>query len=160
MQVSAAQDDFLKQEGRTQSATMVKDATLKYYISQLGNPNLVIYHLKLSCNGYMPVFTFKTLSRYLGSYYVQASASKIILLEKKTVVDIYGYAHAMQGSLAGSYLTYTGLALSVGQKDSSKLTDQGKRFLLRQASLEKVQCIEENTSKDKEEDIKAFLDSQ
>ncbi len=117
--MTAAKDDFLKREGRTRSITMVKDAALKYYISQLGNRNLVIYHMKLSCNGYMPVFTFKTLTRYLGSYYVQASAGKIILLEKKTAVDVYGYAHAMQGSLAaGSYLTFTGLALSIGQKDS------------------------------------------
>ena len=74
-------------------------------------------------------------------------------------MDIYGYAHAMQGSLARCYLTYTGLALSSGKKDSLKLTDQGKRFLLRQSSLEKVQSIEESTSKAKEEDIKYFLTS-
>ena len=150
-------DDFLKREGRTQSTTLVKDAALKSNISHFDNPNFVIYHMKLSCHGYMSIFSFKTLSRYLESYHVQASAGKIILLEKKTAVDIYGYAHAMQGSLAGSYLTYTGLALSLGEKDSLKLTDQGKSFLLRQSSLEKVQSIEESTSKAKEEDIKYFL---
>ena len=108
----------------------------------------------------MPVFTFKTLSRYLGSYYVQASASKIILLERKIDVEIFGYVHAMQGLLAGSYLTYTGLALSMGQKDPSRLTNQGKRFLLRQASLEKEQVIDETRVKEKEEDSKDFLNSQ
>ena len=130
MQITAKKDDFLKQEEGTQSPTMVKDATLKYYISHLCNPNIITYHMKLSCNGYMPVFTFKTLSRYLGKYYVQPSASKIIFLKRKTAVDIFGYAHAMQGLLARSYLTYTGLALSMGQKDPSRLIDQGKWFLL------------------------------
>ena len=119
-------DDFLSRGGRARSTSLVKDAALKYYICQLGNPNLVIYHMKLSCNGYMPVFTLKTLSRYLKSYYVQASAGKIVLLEKKAAIDVFGYAHAMQGSLAGSYFTYIGLALSVGKKDPLKLTDQGK----------------------------------
>ena len=52
-------DEFLSQGGHAQSTTLVKDAALKYYMSQLGNPNLVIYHMKLSCNGYMPVFTLK-----------------------------------------------------------------------------------------------------
>lgn len=153
-------DDFLSRGGRARSTSLVKDAALKFYVSYLGNPSLVIYHMKLSCNGYMPVFALKTLSRYLGSYIIHASASKIILLEKKTAIDVFGYAHAHQGSLAGSYLTYTALALSIGVDDPLKLTDQGKKFLLRQSSLEKVQNIEESTSKEKEENMKYFLTSE
>lgn len=107
----------------------------------------------------MPVFTLKTLSRYLGSYFVHSNAAKVLLLEKHTAIEIFGYHHAMQGSLAGSYLTYTGLALSVGEKDPSKLTDHGKRYLLRNSALEKVKDDKDILAiTNEEEDIKEFQD--
>ena len=86
----------------------------------------------------MPVFTLKTLSRYLVSYFIHSNVAKVLLLEKHTTIEIFGYHHAVKGSLEGSYLTYTKLALSVGEKDPSKLLDHGKRYVLRHSALEKV----------------------
>ena len=82
----------------------------------------------------MPVFTLKTLSHYLGGYIVHSNAAKVLLVEKKTTIEVFGYVHAKQGSLAGSYLASTGFALSIGEKDLAKLTDCGKMYLLRQCS--------------------------
>lgn len=139
----AEKDVFLKRAGGTRRSNLSKDAALQYYIKQLGHPHLIIYHTKLSCNGYLPVFTLKTLSHYLGGHLVHPNAGKILLLELQSAVEIFGYAHAMQGSLAGSYLTFTGLALSMGEKDPSRLTDSGKRYLLRNTILEDVQEAKE-----------------
>ena len=72
------------------------------------------------------MFTITTMSHYLGGYIVHSSASKVLLLEKQTAIEIFGYAHAMQGSLVGNYLTFTGLVLSLGTKDFAQLTDGGK----------------------------------
>ena len=131
-------------------------------MNQLGHPDLIIYHMKLSCTGYLPVFTLKTLSHYLGGHVVHPNVGKILLLERQSAVEIFGYAHAMQGSLAGSYLTFTGLALSIGEKDPAKLTDSGKRYLLRNTILEDVQQDKEAPidTKDTIEDFQDMLSNE
>ena len=120
---------------------------------------MIIYHLRLSCNGYMPVFTLKTLSSFLGGHVVHSNASKIILLEKQTVFEIFGYGYGMQGSLAGSYLAYTGYALSLGVKDPAQLTDGGKKYLLRNTVLEKIENKADTSSEttDAQHDTQDFL---
>ena len=60
----------------------------------------------------------------------------------------------MQGSLAGNYLTYTGLALSIGVKDPAKLTDGGKNYLLRNSVMEDNKDIVTDTT----DDIEDFQD--
>ena len=115
--------------------------------------------MKLSCDGYMPVFSLKTLSRYLGSYPLPSSAAKVLLLEKHTAIQIFGYAPAMQGSLVGSYLTYTGLALSVGERDPKKLASHGKKYLLRNYVLQEVQDNKQTLEiSDIEKDLEDFKD--
>ena len=104
----------------------------------------------------MPVFTIKTLSHYLGAYVVHSNAGKVLMLQKQTTIDISGYAHALQGLLAGSYLAFTGLALSLGVKDPASLTDGGKRYLLRNSVLEEGKSTEEPTSTNDE--IENFKD--
>ena len=94
----------------------------------------------------MPVFTLKTLSTYLGGHILHSNASKFLLLEKQTVFEVFGYGHAMQGSLAGSYLAYTGYALFHGVKDLAKLTDGGKKYLLRNSVLEDVEDKTDNAT--------------
>ena len=95
--------------------------------------------MKFSCSAYMPVFTLTTLSRYLGSYALPSNATMDLLLEKNTAIQIFGYALVLQGSLAGTYLTYSGLALSIGEKDPKKLAPHGKIFLLRHCVLQDKQ---------------------
>ena len=105
----------------------------------------------------MPVFTIKALSHYLGDHVVHSNAGKVLLVEKQTAIEIFGYAHAMQGSLVGSYLTYTGLALSIGEKDPAQLSDGGKKYLLRNNVLEEVKDNKDAVT-DTTDDIEDFQD--
>ena len=86
----------------------------------------------------MPVFALKTLSRYLGGYLVSLNAKKVMLLQKHAIIEIFGYAYGLQGSLVAHYLTYTRYALSIGVTDPKKLTSGGKRYLLRHGELQDV----------------------
>ncbi|KAI5072527.1 hypothetical protein GOP47_0012633 [Adiantum capillus-veneris] len=63
--------------------------------------------MKYSVDGYIPLFVYKTLSKYIGGYVLHLDAAKVSLLEKECDINVFGYGHAMQGSLAGSYLAYT-----------------------------------------------------
>ena len=85
------------------------------------------------------------------------NASKIILLEKQTMFEVFGYGHAMQGSLAGSYLAYTAYALSLGVKDPAQLTKSGKKYILRNSVLEKIEDKAE--TEDAQQDSQDFLEN-
>ncbi|KAI5054461.1 hypothetical protein GOP47_0030643 [Adiantum capillus-veneris] len=156
--VQAHKDDFLKRPGGSREPDFSRDAAFKFYIEKIASPHLIIFHSKYSINAYISIFTLKTLSRYLGGYKVPANSNKVIVLERNTTIENFGYAHGLQGSLVGHYLTYTGYALSIGAKDPNRLTPGGKRHLLRHCEFERFPD-QENTSKralEEEEDMQVL----
>ncbi|KAI5060528.1 hypothetical protein GOP47_0024948 [Adiantum capillus-veneris] len=155
--IQPPKDEFLRRSSRVVDLT--KDAALKHYIKYLACPDLVIFHMKYSSDGYIPLFVYKTLSKYLGGYVLHPNATKVSLLEKECAINVFGYGHAMQGSLAGSYLAYTRYALAKGIKHYRDLSPSGKRFLLRHDDLKQVEYKEGTSSLDQEdvEDIEDII---
>ncbi|KAI5056851.1 hypothetical protein GOP47_0028669 [Adiantum capillus-veneris] len=131
--IQPPKDEFLRRSSRVVDLT--KDAALKHYIKYLASSDL-----------------------YIGGYVLHPNATKVSLLEKECAINVFGYGHAMQGSLAGSYITYTGYALAKGIKHYREISPSEKRFLLRHDDLKQVEYKEGTSSLDQDvEDIEDII---
>ena len=79
----------------------------------------------------MANFLFKTLSRFLGANIVPRTYDKIILIEKVSALDIFGYWPGYRACRRAYFHTYTADALAIGVQNPEELDEYGKHFLLR-----------------------------
>ena len=92
---------------------------------------IIIYHRQLSINGEALVFFFKLLTRALGGHAITWQKEKIILIERCSAINIFGYFANKQCSRAAYFLSYTSYALACGVTNPKCLEDYGKHKLIR-----------------------------
>ena len=125
-------DEFLgRHDGFRKRREAIKlDSSLMNYIKAFPKSGMHIIHAKYSNDAYMKILAFKALSRFLGGYHIKNSVNKIILLEKKMAIDIFGFAPGHTSCRAGYFLSYTAYALALGIEDPKLLTGYGKNYML------------------------------
>lgn len=78
------------------------------------------------------LFTFfKLLSKALGGHAITWQKEKIILIERCSAIDIFGYFENKQCSRAAYFLSYTSYALACGVTNPKCLEGYGKHKLIR-----------------------------
>lgn len=90
----------------------------------------------------MPFLAFKTLSHFLGGYHISRGVSKVILIEKHTAIQVFGYGCGIMCSRAGYFLSYTAYAKALGINDPKELTSYGKHYMLRHREKEQEKIIQ------------------
>ena len=88
------------------------------YLSNFPKFGMHIIHGVYSCDAYLKILAFKTLSKFLGGYQIPPTVNRIILLEKYMALDIFGFAPAHASCRVGYFLNYTAYALALGIEDS------------------------------------------
>lgn len=131
-------DEFLgRRGGKRKRLGLGKDAALGYYLKNFPKEGILIFHTKFSNNAFIPITTFKTLSRFLGAYTIPSSVNMIIFIERRVALDVFGNSCGFISARAGYFLSYTAYALALGITDPKQLTPYGKHFMLRYREPEK-----------------------
>lgn len=92
----------------------------------------IIYHKEYSeDNAKFPLFAFKILSRFLGGKHIALNTDKVILVEKRFALRVFGQGPGCQALRCAYYLGYAAAAIAAGVKDPDTLLDYGKRALIR-----------------------------
>lgn len=68
-----------------------KLSSLSHFITNLYNAKMLIYHESMSNNGEATLLFFKCMSEALGGHFLSWNADKVILIEKKIALYIFGY---------------------------------------------------------------------
>ena len=121
-------DEFLRRHKRDYHG---RDAALSHYLQDLLKGKILVYHNSMSHEGVLANFVFKTLARFLGGFTIPQNYDKIILVERLTALDSFGYQPGHVGSRRSYFYTYTALALSMGIESPEQLIDYGKHMMLR-----------------------------
>lgn len=103
-------DEFLKRHKRDYRG---QDSVLMNYINTLSKSKVLMYHNILSEEGTLTTFFFKTMSRFLSGAVIPSS-EKVILVEKFTTLEVFGYYPIIRCSRRGYFPAYTAFALALG----------------------------------------------
>ena len=130
-QLQIEDDKFLRRSSGSRITRFGKMSSLANYIHDLANAKIIIFHRQLSINGEALVYFFKLLSRALGGHAITWQKEKIILIERCSAINIFGYFPNKQCSRAAYFLSYTSYALACGVTNPKYLEDYGKHKLIR-----------------------------
>ena len=81
-----------------------------------------------------------------GGHSLAWSAEKVILIEKRSALHIFGYYSGKMCSRAGYFLSYTAYALAAGVKDPLMLEPYGKHRLIRNREPAPLGSLEQERS--------------
>ena len=104
---------------------------LAFYIKDLAKAKILIFHKLLGNDGEAALVFFKGLSMALDGYSLTTTAEKVILVEKRTAMYVFGYFPGKQCSRAAYFLAYTVYALACNVNSVDLLEAYGKHYLLR-----------------------------
>ena len=130
LQLDIEDETFLSRSKGSRVAGLGKLSSLSHFIANLCNAKLLIYHGTMSNNGKAIILFFKCLSEALGGHSLAWSIDKVILIEKRYALHIFGYYSEKQCSRAGYFLSYTPYALTASVKDPLRLEPYGKHKLI------------------------------
>ena len=131
-------DEFLdRRGGKRKRLGLGKDVALGFYLNNFPKEGIIIIHTKYSNNAYVPITTFKPLSRFLGGYTIPTSVNRIILVEKRIALDVFGTIVEFMSARARYFLSYIAYALALGIIDPKELTPYGKNYMLKHREKEK-----------------------
>ena len=96
-----------------------KDTALAHYLPHMQKEIFTVYHNVYSDCLDVPLFCLKVLSRLMGYSFIPFIASKVMLLEKTTVLRISDYGRGHWASRAGYFLCYSSYAMADKKTDVS-----------------------------------------
>ena len=70
---------------------LVKPSSLSHFIIDLSNAKMLIYHGSMSNNGEAIILFFRCMSEALGGHSLSWHVNKVILIEKRFALYIFGY---------------------------------------------------------------------
>ncbi|MCO5613316.1 hypothetical protein L7F22_067592 [Adiantum nelumboides] len=125
------EDNFLGRVGGSRVTSKYTSHALIHYLPKLDKDVFCALHSQFTDHPELPMFSIKTLSRFMGFLPLPNYVNRILVLERAAAFKIFGYAPGFHGSRARYFLCYSSYFISNKDTNVKLLAGYKRRKFLR-----------------------------